>query len=41
MRRKRKNNGTMEPYRDSNTYVLALFAEFEFLPINMLCFLDL
>ena len=41
MKRKRNNNRTIDLYRDSNTYVLNLFVEFGFFPINMHCFLDL
>ena len=41
MRRKRNNNRTIDLYRDSNTYVLNLFVELGFFPINMHCLLDL
>ena len=41
MRRKRHNNRIIDLYRDSNTYVLNLFVEFGFFPMNMQCFLDL
>ena len=41
MKRKRNNNRTIDLYRESNTYVLNLFVEFGFFPINMHCFLDL
>ena len=41
MRRKRNNNRTIDLYRNSNTYVLNLFVEYGFFPINMHCLLDL
>ena len=41
MRRKRNRDRTIDLYRDSNTYVFNLFAEFGFSPINMHCFLNL
>ena len=41
MRRKRNNNKAIDLYRHSNTYVLKMFGEFEFFPINMQSFFDL
>ena len=41
MREKRNSNRTIDLYRESSTYVLNLFVEFEFFPINMQCFLNL
>ena len=40
MRRKRNSNRAIDLYRDSNTYLSNLFVEFEFVPINMHCFLN-